>query len=160
MKCCQKCKTLKPFSSFYKNKTKKDGLQSSCKTCKNTERVEHLEANQKAVRQWHEKNKEYYAQYKKEWRSQNKKEVNAAVSKYRANKKKRTPAWANLEKINSFYGVAVYLDWASGGFVKHHVDHIVPLNGKTVCGLHVENNLQLLTSIDNFRKSNTYGSHI
>ena len=156
MKCCSKCKIPKSFDSYYKNKTKIDGLQAYCKVCKSIGRLDHLETNRKAVRQWHEKNKEYYTEYKKEWRSKNRKQVNATVSKYRANKKKRTPAWADLEKINSFYGVAAYLDWASGGFVKHHVDHVIPLNGKTVCGLHVENNLQVLKSIDNFRKSNHY----
>ena len=157
MKCCSKCKIFKPLDSYYRNRTKKDGLQASCKVCKRIERLDNLETNRKAVRQWHEENKEYYAEYKKEWRSKNKTQVNAAVSKYRSNKKKRTPAWADLEKINYFYGVAAYLDWVSGNFVKHHVDHIVPLNGKTVCGLHVENNLQVLKSIDNFRKSNKYG---
>jgi len=160
MKYCPKCKLSKPLDSYSKNKTKKDGLQVYCKVCKSIGRLDYLESNQKAVRQWHEKNKEYYYTYKKEWRSKNRKQVNSANSKHRANKKKRTPAWANLEKISFFYGVAAYLDWVSGGFVKYHVDHVIPLNGKTVCGLHVENNLQLLKSIDNLRKSNHHDSYL
>lgn len=59
-----------------------------------------------------------------------------------------TPAWADLNAIK-----AIYLEANRLGM---EVDHIVPLQGKTVCGLHVSNNLQLLTKSENSRKRNTH----
>ena len=59
----------------------------------------------------------------------------------------RTPKWADLEKIR-----AIYTNCPDG----QHVDHIVPLRGRTVSGLHVENNLQYLSSAQNLHKSNKW----
>ncbi len=60
---------------------------------------------------------------------------------------KRTPSWANLSKIQEIYNNC------PEGF---HVDHIIPLRGKNVSGLHIETNLQYLWAEDNLKKSNTW----
>ena len=60
--------------------------------------------------------------------------------------KQRTPTWANREAIDAIYAEAQRMNMT--------VDHIVPLRGKTVSGLHVEHNLQLLTREENARKGN------
>jgi len=70
-----------------------------------------------------------------------------ACAAYRAKKLKATPSWADLAKIKQ-----AYLDCPKG----FHVDHIIPLQGKNVCGFHVENNLQYLPAMDNFRKNNKF----
>lgn len=63
-----------------------------------------------------------------------------------------TPTWADLDKIEAIYDEAARLTRETG--IKHHVDHFYPLRSKTMCGLHVETNLQILTAVDNLRKSN------
>ncbi|WP_192875126.1 HNH endonuclease signature motif containing protein [Pseudomonas syringae] len=61
-----------------------------------------------------------------------------------------TPLWADLAAIEAFYVEARRLTAVTG--VPHEVDHIVPIQGKRVCGLHVEVNLQFLTKADNVKK--------
>jgi hypothetical protein len=63
-----------------------------------------------------------------------------------------TPAWADLHAIRLFYLQAQYMTSVTG--LSHHVDHIVPLNGGTVCGLHVQDNLQVLPARKNLQKHN------
>ncbi|MFI3218381.1 MAG: HNH endonuclease signature motif containing protein [Methylococcales bacterium] len=59
----------------------------------------------------------------------------------------QTPKWADLDKIDE-----IYRNRPEG----YHVDHIVPLNGVNVSGLHVESNLQYLTAEENLSKSNKF----
>ena len=68
--------------------------------------------------------------------------------------RKATPEWASMEYMNLFYRFAKIESERTGKHV--HVDHIYPLNSKWVCGLHCEDNMQLLFAEDNIRKSNHY----
>jgi len=65
-----------------------------------------------------------------------------------------TPVWADLQAIKEIYKKAHKLKKETGE--NWHVDHIVPLKGKIVSGLHVEYNLQILTATENCKKSNRY----
>jgi len=75
-----------------------------------------------------------------------------AGGKYRSNLhrhvRERTPAWADRAKID-----AIYAEARSKGLT---VDHIIPLRGKLVSGLHVHNNLQLSPASVNFSKGNKF----
>jgi hypothetical protein len=76
----------------------------------------------------------------------------ASASRRRAREIRATPAWADGEAIIAVYKRAKAIERMTGE--KQHVDHIVPLNGKTVCGLHVENNLRVVPALVNLTKAN------
>lgn len=78
----------------------------------------------------------------------------AYTAKRRAAKLRATPSWANAAAIKTIYEEAKRLSILTG--IPHHVDHIIPLQGSLVCGLHVENNLQILTASENSRKKNRF----
>ena len=71
--------------------------------------------------------------------------MNARIARRRAAVEQRTPAWTDLDAIQAFYAACP---------PGHHVDHIIPLRGRTVSGLHVLNNLQYLPAAENLSKAN------
>lgn len=80
-------------------------------------------------------------------------QVLADTSKRRAAKKSAFSVWSDRSKIKSIYNECVL---KSTDGVRHEVDHIVPLRGKNVCGLHNEFNLQILSASENRAKSNKF----
>lgn len=78
----------------------------------------------------------------------------AAAQKRRAAKLNATPPWANFEIIGLFYEFAALLSEVTGE--EYEVDHIVPLQGEFVSGLHVETNLRVMLKHDNRVKSNKF----
>jgi hypothetical protein len=89
-----------------------------------------------------------------EWNETNKSLLRSNVAKRRAKRKNATPLWSDADAIRSFYKSADALNMLTGEW--HHVDHIVPLQSPTVCGLHNQFNLQILTARENILKSNRY----
>lgn len=83
----------------------------------------------------------------KDYYDANKSEIINRVSIRKGIKLSRIPKWANINKIKEIY---------SNCPIGYHVDHIVPLQGKLVSGLHVENNLQYLSKEENLKKSNKW----
>ena len=96
----------------------------------------------------YEKNPGYKNSKNNLWYAQNPGRRTFLSRKYQMAQLKRTPPWANLKAI-----AAIYAEASSKGLT---VDHIVPLQSNLVSGLHVENNLQLLTKSENSAKSNKW----
>ena len=128
---CYKCKKyLVKSEDFYSN------VGCPCRACdsfnrKNTRLLDPQKYRDKSKAHY-EANKHYYILKSSNRKSQ----ILQAI-----------PSWANLMEIETIYN-----NCPKGS----HVDHIVPLNGTLVCGLHVENNLQYLSAEENLRKSNSF----
>lgn len=162
-----------PVSAFSKTSNSPDGLHSWCKICKSAAGKEHYEKNKvyiisrnskyKTKRMKHErKNRtEFWLKFQedeskrhKEYRERNPGIGEALSAKRRAAEIQRTPSWANHDSIDAIYIESKRLTKETG--IPHHVDHIIPLQGKLVSGLHVETNLKPVPATENLSKSNSF----
>ena len=169
MKHCKPCGTDKNTAEFNKDKYSGDGFQSRCKACQKAYKVKNklrVQANNKAYkadnrskiriqnREWQQANPDKRDSYAKNWQQANLDRVNAISAKSRIAKKQGHALWADHDAISAFYTEAQRLTKLTG--VSHHVDHIIPLQGENVSGLHVETNLQVIPYHENLSKSNKY----
>lgn len=120
-------------------------------------RARNREYKQNHWQEWSAKNVERLRLNDKERRKQNPDRVRKKSAARRVTKLSATPPWltdADRAAIASIYADAASLQRETG--LPHHVDHIVPLRGKFVCGLHVPGNLQVIPANDNLRKRNAW----
>jgi len=110
------------------------------------------EARLAKARDWYARNRARVAARRADWNRANSHLCAASTRKRDAQKLRAMPAWANEKKIAEIYAEAVGQSRLTG--IPHHVDHIVPLQGKTVCGLHWEGNLRVVTAAENLSKHN------
>lgn len=110
----------------------------------------HREYFERRNRQYYIDNYNYYVKY---W-ADNSDKYNHQTAKRRAALKQAVPPWADFDEIHKLYQESKLLTEETG--VPHEVDHVVPLQNELVCGLHWEGNLQIITQIDNRKKSNKH----
>lgn len=117
---------------------------------------------------WREENKEYWKdyykincekqkEYSRNWHKHNRGKSNARAMKYYTSKKNRSPKWLTTEHLRQIkieYELATWCSKVMGE--QYHVDHIVPLQGKNVSGLHVPWNLQVIPAKANISKGNRH----
>ena len=114
---------------------------------RNPEKIK--EISKKSNIAWHERNPNYLKEHYKK----NKQNYVAARTRRRALQESATPNWLTaIDKamIQEMYDVSEARFIQTG--IKHHVDHIVPINGKNVSGMHVPWNLQVITAHENLSK--------
>lgn len=87
-----------------------------------------------------------------EWMAEQDARDRRITQKRRAAKLNASPKWASFEKMETIFREAARLQTFTG--IKFHVDHIVPLVSDIVCGLHCEDNLQVLMARENIAKNN------
>ncbi len=110
-------------------------------------------------RKWNELNNEKRNLLSSKWRKQNRHIVNALHSKWKTQLLQRMPTWLTEDDwwmIEQIYHLAQLRTAATS--VEWHVDHIIPLRGKTVSGLHVPANLQVIPAKLNLKKGNRYAA--
>lgn len=133
------------YRERHREKIRKSGLAHYYA---NRERLLFLQAESR------KRNVDRIREYNARWDQENKDKANAKAARRRAQKMLATPTWADKEKILAFYSEAQKLTKQTG--VEHHVDHIVPLISKMVCGLHVEHNLRVVPAVENLAKFNKF----
>ena len=132
-KNCGTCSIPKLFGAFSNSpNNSKLGISSICKSCKNIEQaggyVKYIDSHKKSY-------------------SKHSSEIKARQQLYRGERSLRVPLWYDTQKkeIEEFYA-----NCPAG----YQVDHIIPLKGKLISGLHVIQNMQYLTDKENLSKGN------
>lgn len=143
-----------------------------------------LEHGREVRKQWRDENRDYVNQASKEWREQNPERLKEVCKKwYRENQDKvkaarelwkernpgvitalsakryatktqSTPKWVDTKTVALYYELARMFTLYFGE--PFHVDHVVPLRSKLVCGLHWEGNLRVIEGSENLAKSNSF----
>ena len=106
---------------------------------------------------WKAEHKDRVKQTSKMHAKNNSDQYAAKTAKRRAAQLQRTPKWlteSDLRIIEAKYSLAAMFTRETG--IIHHVDHIIPLQGKKVSGLHVFSNLRVIPGEENVKKSNKY----
>jgi hypothetical protein len=140
---CVQCDQIKPFGVFGTQLGGRLGMKSACRDCAYSRTAA-----------WREENKARTAAYNLKFRQDNPDYIAAAQGIRRTDKIHRLPAWADRKTTSEVYTRAREKTVKEG--IPFHVDHIVPLFGKKVSGLHVAHNLQVLSATENMKKKNKF----
>lgn len=151
-KICTICKTEKTVTEFFKRKKSKDGFESKCKSCKTEYANVNKERIANYISEYQKANKEQVNKRNAAYKRNNKSKIASLTAKRKSIKLQSTPSWFEYDLVEEVYSQCKQLTDSTG--IKHHVDHIIPLQSDLVCGLHCLANLQILTAEENMTKNN------
>lgn len=183
MRICRTCNQNKRITYFARNGRSMGGRLTECKECNKIYRKKHAKqrvevemarrrrlgvkpkkiyttieeqriAHIKACRKWQKKNMQKVSKTRKRWYKRNPGYHAFTSSRRRLIETKQTPSWADLKAIQKIYDLSKQFTEGTG--IQHEVDHYYPLRGKTVSGLHVPENLQIITRKENHKKLNKH----
>lgn len=143
---CTSCKNYLEKEDFTIDNSKVYCLSQECKECASTNRKEYRKNNLDTVRKSEKK-------YRTKKGTQKKR--NAYEATRRSAKLKAAPIWYSEEDsfiLEEMYELCNLRKETTG--ISWHVDHIIPLKNKVVCGLHWHKNWQVITATENLKKGN------
>ena len=158
MKICTLCKKSKPFTEYNKNKCGRDGYSPRCILCVRMVAIAWYYANKDRKRAYDAKRRiekrHLYRAASKRWSDNHPEKKRADTNCRRRRLRQQMPPWMSPTMMRCFYEQAQRVQKRLG--IKYVVDHIIPLRGKGISGLHVPWNLQVIPASLNARKSNHY----
>ena len=113
------------------------------------------ESKQKAAtraRMYYQDNKQYVLMRMKSYYIKNPSKILALAARRKSDVRQATPPWVDMSAIVKVHEARENISIHTG--VQHHVDHYYPIKGKTICGLNVPWNLQIITAEENLAKGN------
>lgn len=149
-KSCRTCGCNKAVENFSKNRSKKDGLQDSCKLCQSARQKGRLEHARRYNRVCRQKRPGLDYERVRSWRAANPDRMSAYYAAWaRSERKAPWSSWCDIDRV---YREARRRTRETGQPLV--VDHIYAVNGRTVCGLTCPENLRVVSSRLNASKGN------
>ena len=152
-KVCSHCGEANPVSGF----SKSPGV---CKACDRARARAYYAANKGRIKTrtaaYRQVNPEKHREHCKKHYENNKAAHRQREMAYQIKRRQQTPSWLSKAHVAEMEGLYMFCQLFSG----YQVDHIVPIRGETVSGLHVPWNLQVLTRSKNAQKSNIFNPSV
>ncbi len=161
MKACKGCGVVKPAAEFHRRRANKDGRQRLCKLCHHAANIKWLQDNHDELRlklkayhaKHYSKNKAHWKSYSRKYYKENYLKFYEKMVRRKMIKRKAMPVWADKTALRKIYEKAIKRRMAGEDV---QIDHVVPLQHKLVCGLHVHYNLRVIHRLKNAEKSNYF----